>query len=96
MYIIKYTFNFFFFFTSLLKRLLILTFLFPQEVSEMSSAYCAQTVHKRHSTITEAAIWDVVRGEPQSPDTISVRFPISFYQQFRYLFTSVHLSQIVV
>lgn len=62
----------------------------------MSLAYCVQTVHKHHSAITETVIWVVVRGEPQSPETISVRFPISFWQQFRYLFTFVHLSQISV
>lgn len=70
-------------------------FLFSQAVSEMSLAYCVRTVHKHLSAITETVIWDVVRGVPQSLDTISVRFPISFYQQFRYLFTFVHLSQIL-
>lgn len=61
----------------------------------MSLAYCVQTVHKHLSVITETVIWDVVRGVPQSPDTISGRFPTSFYQQFRYLFMFVHLSQIL-
>lgn len=70
-------------------------FLFSQAVSEMSLAYCVRMVHKRLSAIIETAIWDVVRGVPQSPDTISVRFPTSFYQQFRCLFTFVHLSQIL-
>lgn len=70
-------------------------FLFSQAVSEMSLAYCVRTVHKHLSAITETVIWDVVRGVPQSLDTISVRFPISFYQQFRYLFMFVHLSQIL-
>lgn len=70
-------------------------FLFSQAVLEMSLAYCVRTVHKRLSTITETAIWDVVQGVPQSPDTVSVRFPISFYQQFRYFVTFIHLSQIL-
>lgn len=53
-------------------------FLFSQAASEMTLACCVRTVHKRLSAITETVIWDVVRGVPQSPDTISVRFPTSF------------------
>lgn len=70
-------------------------FLFLQAASEMTLACSVRTVNRRLSAITETVIWDVVQGVPQSPDTISIRFPTSFCQQFRYCFTFVHLSQIL-